>query len=302
MKNFVVSIIVPVYNVENYLDECISSIVNQTYPFLNIILVNDGSSDNSLEVCKKWARKDSRINLIDQENQGVSRARNAGLESAIGDYILFIDSDDIIDLAVVEQLISNVDQYVLPGIAIDTFSEVINEPDQADNMKMGFRQLMNNRNGYFCWGILYNSDIIRSHNLKFDEDIGNLEDVVWNIKYGAYIEEAILVNTSFYHYRNREKSITTRCHDYLWQVESWLKVIKALQRFPTQKGKEDYFKLENKRCKNNVYAELYYGKISWKKFLELTSKNGNRSNFNFIEYCIYKLLFLFEDIKKILFK
>ena len=89
-----VSIIVPVYNVEKYLDKCIESIVNQTYRNIEIILVDDGSPDKCPEICNEWAKKDDRIKVIHKENGGLSSARNAALEIAQGDYITFVDSDD----------------------------------------------------------------------------------------------------------------------------------------------------------------------------------------------------------------
>ncbi len=101
-----ISVIIPVYNVENLLDRCLESVVNQTYTNLQIILVNDGSTDNSLSVCKKWKAKDRRIVLINKENGGASSARNAGLDAATGDWIGFIDSDDQIDLNFYEELLA----------------------------------------------------------------------------------------------------------------------------------------------------------------------------------------------------
>ena len=92
--NSKISIIVPIYNQEKYLGECIESIINQTYQNLEIILVNDGSTDNSLEICKKYQKKDKRIIVIDKENGGLSSSRNAGLKKVTGDYIMFCDSDD----------------------------------------------------------------------------------------------------------------------------------------------------------------------------------------------------------------
>ncbi|MBQ9229381.1 MAG: glycosyltransferase [Eubacterium sp.] len=96
MKEPLVSVIVPVYNVEKYLDQCVESIVNQTYMNLEIILVDDGSPDGCPQLCDAWAAKDSRIKVIHQPNGGVSAARNAGLDIATGDYIGFVDSDDLI--------------------------------------------------------------------------------------------------------------------------------------------------------------------------------------------------------------
>lgn len=100
-----ISVIVPIYKVEEYLDECISSIVAQTYKNLEIILVDDGSPDNCGAICDDWAEKDSRIRVIHKENGGLSDARNAGLSMANGDYIAFVDSDDWIDLRMYEKLL-----------------------------------------------------------------------------------------------------------------------------------------------------------------------------------------------------
>ena len=101
-----VSIIVPVYNVEKYLDKCIESIVNQTYRNIEIILVDDGSPDKCPEICNEWAKKDDRIKVIHKENGGLSSARNAALEIAQGDYITFVDSDDWIENDMIQSMLT----------------------------------------------------------------------------------------------------------------------------------------------------------------------------------------------------
>ena len=105
-----ISVIVPVYNVEVYLDKCVKSIVNQSYRDLEIILVDDGSLDRSSELCDMWAQKDRRIRVIHQKNKGLSGARNAGLHIAKGDYLGFVDSDDYIALTMFEQMISAIQE------------------------------------------------------------------------------------------------------------------------------------------------------------------------------------------------
>ena len=100
-----VSVIVPVYNVENYLEECVNSILNQTYENLEIILVDDGSTDNCPQICDDWAKKDKRIKVIHKANGGVSSARNVGLDNATGEYIGFVDSDDYIDITMYEKML-----------------------------------------------------------------------------------------------------------------------------------------------------------------------------------------------------
>ena len=100
-----ISVIVPVYNVEKYLARCLDSIINQTLADIEIICINDGSTDNSLEILNDYAKKDSRIKIIDQTNAGLSCARNAGMQIAQGEYIGFVDSDDWIDLDFYEKLV-----------------------------------------------------------------------------------------------------------------------------------------------------------------------------------------------------
>ena len=100
-----VSVIIPVYNVGNYLDRCMKSIVNQTYKNLEIILVDDGSTDQSAELCDRWAEKDERISVVHQNNGGLSNARNTGLDRAKGEYLTFIDSDDIVSHLLIEKLV-----------------------------------------------------------------------------------------------------------------------------------------------------------------------------------------------------
>ena len=104
-----ISIIVPVYKTEQYLDRCVESIVNQTYNNLEIILVDDGSADNCPAMCDKWAEKDNRIKVIHKENGGVSSARNAGIDAASGEYIGFVDGDDWIDTDMYDFLMSHFD-------------------------------------------------------------------------------------------------------------------------------------------------------------------------------------------------
>ena len=99
-----ISVIVPVYNVEKFLDKCISSIVNQTYKNLEIILIDDGSTDESVQICDKWQEKDNRVRLTHKENTGVSDTRNIGLEKTTGEYICFVDSDDYIEPDYIENL------------------------------------------------------------------------------------------------------------------------------------------------------------------------------------------------------
>ena len=109
-----ISIIVPVYNVEEYLEECLESIRKQTYQDIEVILVNDGSTDDSQAICEHICQTDKRFRLINQKNQGQSVARNHGVKESIGEYIMFVDSDDVVSLGLLEQLM----KYMSNGIDI----------------------------------------------------------------------------------------------------------------------------------------------------------------------------------------
>ena len=106
-----ISVVVPVYNVEKYIDRCLNSIINQTYRKLEIIIVNDGSTDNSRKIIDKFSKMDSRIIVIDKNNGGLSEARNVGINAATGDYITFIDSDDFVSYDYIEYLYSLIEKY-----------------------------------------------------------------------------------------------------------------------------------------------------------------------------------------------
>ena len=105
-----VSIIVPIYNAEKWLEKCINSIIKQLYHNIEILLVNDGSTDKSLEICQKFAKKDNRIIIIDKPNEGVSKSRNIGIEKATGEYIKFVDSDDWLEENTCEELVELIEK------------------------------------------------------------------------------------------------------------------------------------------------------------------------------------------------
>jgi len=130
-----VSIIVPIYNVEMYLEKCISSILKQTYQNIEVILVNDGSTDNSPSICKNFLNKDNRIVYISQKNCGLSSARNAGLDNATGEWILFVDSDDYLEINMVNELISLALEHSADIVSCNVFNVYENGKKSSDAKK-----------------------------------------------------------------------------------------------------------------------------------------------------------------------
>ena len=212
VSNPLISVIVPIYKVEEYLDKCVDSIVNQTYTNLEIILVNDGSPDNCPKMCDEWSKKDSRIKVIHKENGGLSDARNAGIDIANGDYITFIDSDDYIELNYVEFLYNNLiqnnadismgKQYVkYPNKTLNTGSGniyVLNPHDCLEKMLYGEDFDVS------AWAKLYKRELFKD--IRYPK--GRIfEDAATTYKLIDKSNMVVLNSQPIYNYIMRENSI-----------------------------------------------------------------------------------------------
>lgn len=213
--NQLISIIVPCYKVDMYLDECISSIVNQTYKNLEIILVNDGSPDRCPIICEEWSKKDSRIKVIHKKNGGLSSARNAGLDIARGEYVSFIDSDDFIDDTFIEFLYMNLIENKV-DISCCGYYHYFNKNLKEIRHFKNIQLLMDsceaikimNTIGYFgvgSWNKLYKRELF--NNIRFP--IGKLSED-WFILYKLIHKSNKIHYDSQpkYYYRQRAGSIT----------------------------------------------------------------------------------------------
>lgn len=224
-ENIIVSIIVSVYNVERYLSKCIQSLITQTYQNLEIILVDDGSSDGSAVICDEWKQSDSRIVVYHQSNAGVSAARNRGLSVATGDYIAFVDSDDWLDKVYVEKLVKlcNEDNLVLTGYAIDY--EGVSRSRHVE--KKYCRECISYLNkdevvslfraGLFSpvWNKLYKRNLLIEKKIKFRENMNLGEDIVFNLDYFRRFDGGFeIINEPLYHYMHfGEPSLTGRYNE-----------------------------------------------------------------------------------------
>ncbi|MFI3288617.1 MAG: glycosyltransferase [Rikenellaceae bacterium] len=203
-----ISIIIPVYNVERFIERCIDSILAQTFGDFELILINDGSSDRSGEICDEYAQRDGRVRVIHKNNGGVSTARNRGLDLATGRYICFVDSDDWIDPTFLVDF--KVDEYdadiYISGALYDIDNrvysykkyEAVYTKDRAEIGAEFTRQDIW-QNGY-PWGKLYKTDIIKSNNLRFDEELSIHEDHVFVFEYYTHVGSLYLTDSAGYHY------------------------------------------------------------------------------------------------------
>lgn len=213
-----VSIIVPVYNVKTFLERCIHSVTEQTYPNLEIILVDDGSTDGSGKVCDRFAKKDSRIKVIHQKNQGLSGARNAGIEEAKGDFIFFIDSDDWIEQRTIELLIKAIKSNDA-NIAECSYRCIYNESVFYESKCMGdnyivdaYGAIKDNLEWKNCkpvaWNKLYRTNIVKDNMFP----IGKYhEDEYTTYKYYYKAQKIVFLDIALYNYNcSREDSITAK--------------------------------------------------------------------------------------------
>lgn len=212
-----ISIIVPVYNVGEYLCECLDSILSQTYQNLEIILVDDGSTDDCPELCDSYASKDSRIKVIHQVNQGLSAARNKGFEASRGNYIAFVDADDIIFCTYIEKLYSLIIKNNAQ-IAICSYTRAQNGLDEktvAQEYILTSEKMLKEWHAKrkpietVVWNKLYSREILKNfeHNKIFPEGKTH-EDIYTSHLFVNFAKTVAITNKKLYFYRKREKSIS----------------------------------------------------------------------------------------------
>ena len=213
MSSELISIIVPVYKVEKYIDRCVESIINQTYKNIEIILVDDGSPDNCPKICDEWAKKDKRIRVIHKENRGVSSARNVGIDVAKGKYIGFVDSDDYIEKEMYEMLVRaiNSDRKIDLAVcdikrdnnSVESNTEVFEIIDKKNVISAKFPL------GGYVWNCLYKRQIIQDNAIRFDKKIVYGEDLIFFINYIKNIKsnDVAHVKKRLYNYSITESSI-----------------------------------------------------------------------------------------------
>ena len=225
-----VSIIVPVYNVEKYLNECIKSIINQTYTNLEIILVDDGSKDNSGQLCEKWKSTDQRIQVIHKKNAGLGFARNSGLDIATGDYVMYIDSDDYISKNMVQKLldtaeITGSDTGFCGLVRVLADGRMIPMPAYYENKSFKGNEIIddvllemvgskpecsNDANLFMSvWHAIYSRKIIEKYSIRFpSERIVMCEDIMYHIDYLRRASCVTYIKDPLYYYRVNPKSLS----------------------------------------------------------------------------------------------
>lgn len=215
MMDDLISIIIPAYNVEKYLNRCLETVVNQTYENIEIILIDDGSTDQTPILCDTWATKDQRIKVVHKRNEGLSAARNTGMEYATGKYVGFVDSDDWIELDMFKYLYQLINKYHVEAAFCDfrrlkDKKKVKNEKELViirtdEELDRYFYRIDGGKSSYAVWCGLYNRDVIK--NIKFI--IGEInEDVLFRYEVYKNIRKIAFSNLCKYNYFINEAGIT----------------------------------------------------------------------------------------------
>lgn len=229
------SVIIPVYNAAVFLPRCLESLIGQTYQNLEVICVDDGSSDNSLEILQQYADRDSRIKVIHQENAGVSAARNAGLDVATGEYVTFVDADDWLELDAYEKIVS----HMREGVDLVCFGTIVEgdskEEEMADKeryyglkykgcVNCGTKEIMGTDAG--VWNKLYRRTVMEHWGIRFPFGLAYGEDACFFVMYASVCRETYFLHERLYHYwvhpasaMARAKKKNVRCIDHLKAVE-----------------------------------------------------------------------------------
>jgi glycosyltransferase involved in cell wall biosynthesis len=194
-----ISVIIPIYNTGNYLRRCLDSICGQTMQDIEIICVNDASSDNSLAILKGYANKDVRVKFIDfSENKGVSKARNAGIDAAQGEYIGFVDSDDYIDLDFYEKLYANALKSatdIIKAVTQNHFHQAM-QPSALNTKILKHSAFFINE----FFSAIYKRNFLNKYNIRFEENIITFEDTIFSLTTATLAKKIQLLNAPFYHY------------------------------------------------------------------------------------------------------
>jgi len=212
-----VSVIVPIFNSEKYIRFCLESIINQTHKNMEVMLINDGSTDNSAEICNTYSRSDSRIRVINTKNNGPASARNVGIKESTGDFIFFIDSDDFLETNAINLLIESFKQH-RADIIVGGFNKIKNgNSTYGDNGFFPESKLLTkkeiidyamcylrkpNRFPLFAhsWGMLFKSTVIKNNNILFNPDLRTFEDVAFNFDYLRYAKDLYFLKTALYNH------------------------------------------------------------------------------------------------------
>jgi len=261
-----ISVIIPVYNVEKYIEQCLGSVVNQTLKNIEIIIIIDGSTDNSENIARNFAEKYSNITIVKTENRGLGAARNEGIKHAKGKYLSFIDSDDWIDLEMFEKMYSSALEHNADIVACnfvfeyetgtkevqpDMISKLITDKDEAIKDVL-LSQNMNN----CAWNKIYKHSLFTGNTIRFTEG-RYFEDLYPMLQWISLCDVIYLTDKPYYHYRrSRNGSITAKFSQK--HIDDYSFLIDNVKNLLTKNNRIDQFRKEFSTCAFRIYNQLVF--------------------------------------------
>ena len=253
-----ISVIVAAYNIEQYIERCLKSIINQTLNYIEIIVVNDGSTDNTLSKIKKIATYDNRIKVIDKINQGLIEARKSGLKQATGKYILFIDGDDWLEKEALNILYKKAEDDLADIVIYNAFDAY----DNGKKDKKIYKEFVNSHSDYLkelflsnlmpaIWSKLIRLEFIKSNNIEFPQDISYAEDLATSVSLFIKKPRISFISQSLYNYYKRHNSITNIISDKILEINTAIEFIEK-----KLKQEEIYYEYQ-KEFERMIYEHIF---------------------------------------------
>lgn len=259
MEKPLVSIVIPVYNAAPHLAACIESVRKQTYENIEILLVNDGSKDVSLPICRMYGDIDPRIQVMDQENSGVSATRNTAIDRARGEYLQFVDADDRVAMEATQLLVERA-QRTQADMVICHYYRVVGkkrksvhgflETDKVLIQREFATQLMEEPSSFYygvMWNKLYRTAIIHDHHIRCSEELGWSEDFLFNLEYIRYCQTFASIQLPLYYYYKNKKGITSTSFGLAklpQTIETKLNLFEFYKDLYTDMGLYEQYKLQ----------------------------------------------------------
>lgn len=296
--NLKVSVIIPAYNAENDIEHCIESIISQTYKNTEIIIVNDGSKDNTKKILEKLNNKYKNIIIINQKNNGVSASRNAGINMASGDYLMFVDSDDFLENIAIEHLLKNKEN----DLVLANYKKYYNEDKIINNFPIkekkyqkkeflkNFWNLYNNFLINSPWNKLYKKSIIKSNNIRFNSKYELGEDLIFNLEYLTYCKSVYVTSEYLYNYKYSDNSLATKYRSNYLEIQ--LELIKFMRKFFEQNNemnKTNKYELDKLTC-NAIICSIQ------NLFLQSANLSNKEIKKILNEYVNLKIIETFNDV------
>jgi glycosyltransferase involved in cell wall biosynthesis len=276
----IISVIIPVYNVEKFLRKCLDSVLTQSMEEFEVLLINDGSTDESSKICEQYAEQDQRFKVFHTKNSGPSKARNFGIQKAVGEYIMFIDADDYLDQDTFNTVWNTIEKASTDLVVYPFYEKKEDLVEKREVNECYFDNRVDKANFLkkvwitdemlsSTWNKLYKAEIIKQNNIVFNEDFLIAEDYLFNLNYIDVVDNGVSINTPLYYYIRHDNSISSRViyNKYEIALTVYKESLKLLEKY----------NIKESNCINKIQREFATAVV--RAMFETTKPGYNRNLF-----------------------